>query len=103
MGIYHGDQHSYLVVSSQGNSSYVVLDAAPPFKVRGAFRIGFDAARGIDGASETDGLDVSSANFGGPYTRGMLVVHDGFKRMPDAAQNYKAVAWDDIAKALKLE
>jgi len=103
MGIYHGAGKSYLVVSSQGNSSYVVLDAAPPFKVRGAFRIGFDAARGIDGASETDGLDVSSANFGGPYTRGMLVVHDGFKRMPDAAQNYKAVAWDDIAKALKLE
>jgi len=103
MGIYHGDKRSYLVVSSQGNSSYVVFDAAAPFKVRGAFRIGMDPVAGIDGASETDGLEVSSANFGGPYTRGMLVVHDGFKRMPDAAQNYKAVAWDDIAKALKLE
>jgi len=103
MGIYHGDKQSYLVVSSQGNSSYVVFDAAPPFKVRGAFRIGMDPVAGIDGASETDGLEVSSANFGGPYTRGMLVVHDGFKRMPDGAQNYKAVAWDDIARALKLE
>lgn len=103
MGIYHGVDKSYLVVSSQGNSSYVVFDAAPPFKVRGAFRVGMDAAAGIDGASETDGLEVSSANFGGPYTRGMLVVHDGFKRMPDAAQNYKAVVWDDIAKALKLD
>jgi len=103
MGIYHGDRHSYLVVSSQGNSSYVVFDAAPPFKVRGAFRVGMDPVAGIDGASETDGLEVSSANFGGPYARGMLVVHDGFKRMPDGAQNYKAVAWDDIAKALKLE
>lgn len=103
MGIYHGDKHSYLVVSSQGNSSYVVFDAAPPFKVRGAFRVGADPVAGIDGASETDGLEVSSANFGGPYARGMLVVHDGFKRMPDGAQNYKAVAWDDIAKALKLD
>jgi len=91
------------VVSSQGNSSYVVFDAAPPFKVRGAFRIGVDAANGIDGASETDGLEVTSKNLGGPYARGMLVVHDGFKRMPDASQNYKAVAWDDIAKALKLD
>ena len=92
-----------LVVSSQGNSSSVVFDAAAPFKVRGAFRVGMDPAAGIDGASETDGLEVSSSNFGGPYTRGMLVVHDGFKRMPDGAQNYKAVAWDDIAKALKLD
>jgi len=103
MGIYQGVDKSYLVVSSQGNSSYVVFDALPPFKLRGAFRIGTDAVGGIDGASETDGLEVSSANFGGPYARGMLVVHDGFKRMPDASQNYKAVAWDDIAKALKLD
>jgi 3-phytase len=103
MGIYHGAKASYLVVSSQGNNSYVVFDAAAPFKVRGAFRVGLDAVNGIDGTSETDGLEVSSANLGGPFARGMLVVHDGFKRMPDGAQNYKAVAWDDIARALKLE
>jgi len=103
MGIYHGAAKSYLVVSSQGNNSYVVLDAAAPFTVRGAFRIGMDAAKGIDGASETDGLEVTSANLGGAYGRGMLVVQDGFKRMPDGAQNFKAVAWEDIAKALKLE
>ena len=103
MGIYHGAAKSYLVVSSQGNNSYVVLDAAAPFTVRGAFRIGMDAAKGIDGASETDGLEVTSANLGGAYGRGMLVVQDGFKRMPDGAQNFKAVAWEDIAEALKLE
>jgi len=103
MGIYHGAKRSYLVVSSQGNNSYVVLDAAAPFRVRGAFRIGMDAARGIDGASETDGLEVTSANLGGVYGRGMLVVQDGFKRMPDGPQNFKAVAWEDIAKVLKLE
>jgi 3-phytase len=103
MGIYHGAKASYLVVSSQGNNSYVVFDAAAPFRVRGAFRVGLDAVNGIDGTSETDGLEVSSANLGGAFARGMLVVHDGFKRMPDGAQNYKAVAWDDIARALKLE
>jgi len=65
--------------------------------------VGLDAVNGIDGASETDGLEVTSANLGGPFARGMLVVHDGFKRMPDGAQNYKAVAWEDIAKALKLD
>lgn len=103
MGLYHGKDRSYLVVSSQGNDSYVVLDAAAPFKLRGAFRIGIDPVLGIDGASETDGLEVSSANLGGAYARGMLVVQDGFKRLPDGPQNFKAVAWDDIARALKLE
>jgi 3-phytase len=103
MGIHHGRDKSYLVVSSQGNNSYVVLDATAPFTVRGAFRIGMDAATGIDGASETDGLEVTSANLGGAYGRGMLVVQDGFKRMPDGPQNFKAVAWEDIAAALKLD
>jgi len=103
MSVYHGSQANYLVVSSQGNNSYIVMDSAPPFKVRGAFRIGFNVEAGIDGASETDGLDVTSANLGGPYGRGMLVVQDGFKRLPDGPQNFKYVAWDDIARALKLD
>jgi 3-phytase len=103
IGVYRGTRRSYVVVSSQGNDSYVVLDAAPPYRVRGAFRIGVDVATGIDGASETDGLEVTSANLGGPYGRGMLVVQDGYKRMPDGPQNFKLVAWDDIARALQLE
>lgn len=103
VGIYRGARRSYVVVSSQGNDSYVVLDAAPPFKVHGAFRIGVNVAAGIDGTSETDGLEVTSANLGGPYARGMLVVQDGYKRMPDGPQNFKLVAWDDIARALGLD
>jgi len=102
LALYHGSERSYLLVSSQGNDSYVVLDAAPPYAVRGRFRIGINLAEGIDAASETDGLEVSSANFGGVYAQGLLVVQDGFKRMPDAPQNFKLVAWSDIAKALGL-
>ena len=103
MALYHGAKADYLVVSSQGSSSYVVLDARPPYKVRGGFRIGFNLAAGIDGTSETDGLDVTSANLGGAYAKGMLVVQDGYKRLPDGAQNFKYVAWDDVARALKLD
>lgn len=102
MALYHGATASYLVVSSQGDNSYLVLDALPPYRVRGSFRIGYNVAAGIDGASETDGLDVSSANLGGPFGRGMLVVQDGYKRLPDGPQNFKYVAWDDVAKALHL-
>jgi 3-phytase len=93
----------YLIVSSQGDSSYVVLDAQAPYKVRGRFKVGFNLPAGIDGTSETDGLDVTSANLGGPYAQGMLVIQDGYKRLPDGPQNFKYVAWGDVAKALKLE
>ena len=102
LALYHGKNTSYLIASSQGNSSYVVIDALPPHKVRGAFRIGINADAGIDGVSDTDGLEASAVNFGGPYGEGMLVVQDGYKRLPDGAQNFKYVPWSDIARALKL-
>jgi myo-inositol-hexaphosphate 3-phosphohydrolase len=103
MGLYHGAKASYLVVSSQGDNSYLVLDAQSPYKMRGSFRVGYNLAAGIDGTSETDGLEVSSANFGGVYAKGMLVIQDGYKRLPDGPQNFKYVAWEDVAKALNLD
>ena len=102
MGLYHGPRGDYLVVSSQGNDSYVLLDAQPPFAVRGAFRVGLNGALGIDGASETDGLEVTGANLGGAWSEGLLVVQDGRKRMPESTQNFKLVPWSDVAKALRL-
>lgn len=103
LSIYHGKARDYLVISSQGNDSYVVIDAQAPHAVRGRFRVGLNAALGIDGASETDGLEVTSANLGGPWRDGMLVVQDGRKRMPEANQNYKYVPWTSVAAALGLE
>lgn len=103
LAIYQGATRNYLVISSQGNDSYVVLDAAAPYAVRGAFRIGLNAQLGIDGTSETDGLDVTSANLGGIWSAGMLVVQDGRKRMPEDRQNYKYLPWTAVAEALGLE
>ncbi|MDR8363282.1 phytase [Pseudomonas sp. JL3] len=102
LALYQSATQDYLVISSQGNDSYVVLDAEPPFASRGAFRVGLNAAAGIDGASETDGLEVTSANLGGPWSHGMLVVQDGRKRMPEQTQNFKFVPWAEVTKALKL-
>ena len=93
---------SYLLVSSQGNDSFLVLDAKPPHALRGGFRIGINAAQGIDGVSETDGIEVSSADLGGIYSQGLLVVQDGHKRLSDGPQNFKLLPWADIARALKL-
>lgn len=103
LALYHGAAASYLVISSQGNDSYVVLDAAPPYAVRGAFRVGPDPAAGIDGAAETDGLEVVAADLGGIWHKGMLVVQDGRNRMPEERQNYKYVPWADIAETLRLD
>ncbi|MFU0838620.1 phytase [Pseudomonas fragi] len=102
MGLYQTEKDNYLVISSQGNDSYVVVDAEPPYALRGAFRVGVNAAAGIDGASETDGLEVTSANLGGAWSKGMLVVQDGRKRMPEQAQNFKYIPWGEVAKALRL-
>ncbi|MCO5786816.1 3-phytase [Pseudomonas sp. G11-1] len=103
LAIYQHPEHPYLVISSQGNDSYVVVDAEPPYKLRGSFRIGLNSQLGIDGVSETDGLEVASANLGGQWSQGMLMVQDGRKRMPEGNQNYKYVPWQSIASALQLD
>lgn len=102
LALYQSPARDYLVVSSQGNDSYLVLDAEPPYAVRGAFRVGLNAAAGIDGASETDGLEVTAINLGGPWSQGMLVVQDGRKRMPEQTQNFKFVPWAEVTRALEL-
>jgi 3-phytase len=102
LGIYRSARAAYLVASAQGNSSFVVLDAEPPYALHGAFRIGIAASLGIDGVSETDGLELSAADFGGPYRHGLLVVQDGHKRLPQGRQNFKLVPWDAVAQALGL-
>jgi 3-phytase len=105
IAIYRGKpgQSDYLVISSQGSNSYVVLDATPPYRVRGAFRVGYNLDAGIDGTSETDGLDVTSAALGAAYPDGMLAIQDGYKRLPDGTQNFKYVSWTEVEKALGLD
>lgn len=102
LALYQGQQGHYLVISSQGNDSYLVLDALPPYQYRGAFRLTLNATAGVDGASETDGLEVTAANLGSPWQQGLLVVQDGRNRLPQANQNFKYAAWADIARALNL-
>jgi len=103
----NGTKNNYIVFSSQGNDRYVVLEATPPYKMRGVFSVGMHAQLGIDGASETDGLEVTSedlsGNHTGPWRLGMLVVQDGRKRMPVGTQNFKYIPWTAIAETLNLE
>ncbi|WP_213999263.1 phytase [Arsukibacterium sp.] len=93
--------NSYLLVSSQGNDSYLLFDAAPPYAERLHFRIGTNPELGIDGASETDGLDVTTRSLGPGFEQGALVVQDGRNRMPEQGQNLKLVPWQALLQQLK--
>ncbi len=93
----------YLVVSSQGDNSYMVYQALPPYQALGKFRVGTNVDLAIDGSSETDGLDLSVSAFGGPFQQGMLVVQDGRNRMPEQGQNLKLVPWQQVLDVLKLK
>ena len=101
MAIYRRGEQAWLVVSSQGSNSFVVYALEPGYPLVGDFRITADLAGGIDGVSETDGLDVTSAALPG-YPDGLLVLQDGRNRLPDAPQNFKLVDWRAVAAVLGL-
>ncbi|KUM54537.1 phytase [Rheinheimera sp. EpRS3] len=92
---------SYLLVSSQGNDSYLVFDATAPYAQRLHFRISTNPQLGIDGASETDGLEVTTRSLGPGFEQGALIVQDGRNRMPEQGQNLKLVPWQHILQQLK--
>ena len=85
------NNETLLFVSSQGSDSYVIFDAEAPYTLRHHFRIRTNVELGIDGASETDGLEVTTQSLGKGFEQGALVVQDGRNRMPEAGQNLKLV------------
>ncbi|MEC4088000.1 phytase [Pseudoalteromonas rubra] len=91
-----------LVVSSQGNNSYQLYEATPPYRHLAGFRVGVNGFRGIDGTSETDGLALSTRLRTPDYPEGLLVIQDGRNRFPDQPQNFKYVSWQDVLTATGL-
>ena len=90
-------------MSSQGNNSYALFDREAPHDYLGSFRVIADNSKGIDGASETDGLDVISTPLGAAFPFGVFVAQDGRNITPAERQNFKLVPWDRIADKLSLE
>ncbi|WP_157217034.1 phytase [Flavisphingomonas formosensis] len=91
-----GADGGYLIASSQGDNAYT-LYRLPDGAYAGRFRI---ASGAIDGASDTDGIELVLGDFGPNYPGGLFVAQDGDNR-PEA-QNFKLLAWDDIRLALGL-
>ncbi|MCK6212554.1 phytase [Georgenia sp. EYE_87] len=85
---------SYLLVSSQGDSTYHVYDLAPPHTHRRAYTV--TASGAVDGATGTDGQAVTLANLGPQFPGGLVVVHDQ-DNAGGSTSNFKYV---DARKAL---
>jgi 3-phytase/alkaline phosphatase D len=108
--IYYGANGAgYLIASSQGDSSYAVFSREGTNEYLGSFVVG--PAGGIDGAEETDGLDVVSLPLGTAFPQGLLVVQDGSDspqvigldddgaEVQNFSANFKFVPWQNVASA----
>ncbi len=80
---YTGNGNGYLMLSSQGNSTFKVFDRNAPYTFRSTFKVG--------SASSTDGIDVSSVNLGSIYPQGVFLAHSGGAAI-------RAVPWNTIAQ-----
>jgi 3-phytase len=104
VAIFQGPEGSgYIVVSNQGADNYALYRREGDNAFIGTFLVGANDALGIDGASETDGLDVTSRPLGPDFPHGLLVVQDGRNITPAERQNFKLVPWERIGGILKQE
>lgn len=102
LGLFLGPEGTgYLVASNQGADNYAVYRREAPNEFVGFFSIAANDALGIDGVSETDGLDISSAPLGPAFPAGVLVAQDGRNISPPERQNFKLVPWERIAATLE--
>ena len=90
--IYYGPaQTGYIILSSQGNSTFKIYDRKPPHTFRGTFSVA--------GTNSTDGCDVINVPLNATFPNGAFVCHNGSSSpYPD-----ELVRWGDIATALSLD
>ena len=86
---------TYLLISSQGNFSYAIFEISNTDKYITSFTIVDDK---IDGAEETDGLEIYDGYINEQFPNGMLVVHDGYNFMGDSLQrqNFKYIKLEKV-------
>lgn len=96
LAIYDNGEKRYLLASSQGNNTYAIFNLNEDNTYLGSFAI---ATEKFDGVEETDGIEVSAANFGGEFSNGIFIAQDGFNLDPKGkvvAQNFKILSWKKI-------
>ncbi len=66
---YAANGEGYLIVSSQGNSTFKVYERKEPHDFVKTFS--------VNGASDTDGIDVTNVNLGPAFPNGLFTLHEG--------------------------
>jgi 3-phytase len=84
----------YLIASSQGSKQFAVYERAGANAHVMNFQI--VAGNGIDGLSDTDGIDVTNFPLGSAFPEGVFVAQDGTNT--GGNQNFKLVPWGAIAR-----
>jgi len=93
---YTSSGQGYLLASSQGSNEFVVYERIEDNDYVMTFNI--VAGNGIDGVSDTDGIDVTNFNLGSAFPQGVFVAQNGSN--PGSNQNFKLVPWQDIANSV---
>ena len=95
-----GSNGGYLIASSQGADNYSIFDL-PTRAYIGRLSV---ASGVVDGTSHTDGITAVNASLGDSLASGLFVAQDDSNSTPGNSgnQNFKLVAWQAIAQAMKL-
>ncbi len=84
----------WLVVSSQGDSSFVVYDVATRAARR---KLAVGAGPRTDGCDGAHGIEAAGGSFGPVFPRGVFVCQDGFNEAPAPGRpNFKLVPLDRV-------
>jgi 3-phytase len=97
----------YIIVSSQGISSYLVYERAPPHKYVLTFTIVDNAEQGIDHVSNTDGIAAVGNALNKDFPYGLVVTHDDANELPEGGTaeqaSFKLTSLADILGEERVE
>ncbi len=99
LALYKSENKTYLIASSQGNFSFPIFELGQNERYLFSFIIKDGI---IDGAEETDGLEVVNFPLNDKFPNGMLVVQDGYNFSGDSIknQNFKYISCDKIQQLI---
>lgn len=95
LALYKTPEKTYLMASSQGNFSFALFEVGKVDR----YLLSFVIKDGeIDGAEETDGIEITNFPLNENYPEGMLILQDGYNFRNDSiqAQNFKYVSWKKV-------
>ena len=84
-------KEGYLLVSNQGAHNFKVFALSGEHEFLGTFT--------ISGSEETDGIDVTNVNLGGPFDKGMFACHSNRKQ--GGGCPVLLTPWSKIAESVK--